>query len=376
MLRKCNLRLNGLRQVLSCRQFLYLLGLIIIVVTLILGLWYWFDSPHCLIFEFEERNRGIVSLKFINNSDAIIVGTMDGNVEIWDIEKRNLIMNMEIREPAQVACHPDGLRFATNWRGDCIRCGTILSPSEELFCRELPHVEVIEFSPSGKLLAAGGLDGIVKVWDASSGQILATFADHTHSVDAIAFREDRLLATGGAANTSIRIWDLSTKKLLTILDSHMDYISAFFFLNDATLLTMGSDRNRLASVRLNGTIRTWDIYTGDCILSHSVNSPIRSGAVSLNKAHFFAGCTNGMLLVGENHTLNVTNILSAHQGNISSLAVSSDGNVLVSTSDDLTRPSIIRFWDVNCMCRGRNNIKGRKENGVGKEKGVGTRLQR
>jgi WD40 repeat protein len=350
MLRKWSLWPDNLRQLLTCRRSLYMFG-VIIVLFLFLALWLWRNNSRCLIFELEEPNPGIVSLGFLQNSNVIIVGTMRGKVDIWDVEQRRLIKAMENREPTRVACHPDRATFATNWGDDCIRRGNVISPSEEFFYPELPHAKVIDFSPSGRLVAAGGLDAFVKVWTVSSGRVLAAFTDHTHSVNAMAFCGDRFLATGGSANDSICIWDLSTKKLLTTLDSHMDYVNQLFFLNDSTLLSMGSDRKRSPSIQTKGTIRIWDISTGDCKHSISTNCAVSTGVLSPDKNRFFVGCANGMLLTGESHTLHITHCLSAHRGYISALALSSDGMVLASASDDLTRPSIIRFWDVNSMCR-------------------------
>ena len=48
----------------------------------------------------------------------------------------------------------------------------------------------VAFSPEGKRLASGSGDSTVRVWDATSGQELATFRGHTGHVWSVAFSPD------------------------------------------------------------------------------------------------------------------------------------------------------------------------------------------
>src|SRR5437764_14900496 len=47
--------------------------------------------------------------------------------------------------------------------------------------------DALVFSPDGKLLASGGRNGVVRVWDAATGKELHTFTGHAETIRALAF---------------------------------------------------------------------------------------------------------------------------------------------------------------------------------------------
>jgi WD40 repeat protein len=304
----------------------------------------------CMMFEFEARDQCIISLGF-QDSKTLIAGSTNGKVSIWDIRRKRLINNLDASNPAIVACQPNGNCFAVNWQNECVKKINIRASNNEFTYSDFSNLEALKFSQSGKLLAAGGLDARVKVWEVASGRSLAVLKGHTHSIDTICFFGDRLLATGGTANDSMYIWDLATTKMLTTLDCHMDRVSEVFFLNDTTLLSMGAEHNRIPSLVSKGSIRIWDITSGTCIISVSTKSAILSGAISSDKKNYFCGCADGSILTGKCDSLQILDTFFAHRGNIRSLALSLDGRSLASTSDcdESTSSSIIRFWDVSCL---------------------------
>lgn len=107
----------------------------------------------------------------------------------------------------------------------------------------------LEFSPDGHLLAAGGGDGSVTVWNASTGEQRAMFAAHQGLLRAMGFnRAGTLLATAGSDNFW-RMWDAQTWQPLVVIPGSSDQVQ------------FSSDDRMAASLMYGGRVRRLEIAT-------------------------------------------------------------------------------------------------------------------
>lgn len=61
--------------------------------------------------------------------------------------------------------------------------------------------------PNGRVLASGGHDNTIKIWDPHSGNLVRTLEGHADTVRSVSFLADgRLLASKGR-DGSLRLWD-------------------------------------------------------------------------------------------------------------------------------------------------------------------------
>jgi WD40 repeat protein/transcriptional regulator with XRE-family HTH domain len=121
------------------------------------------------------------------------------------------------------------------------------------------------FSQDETMLASGGFNGEICIWNSSNGRLLNKVAGHRVWVYAVAFQSDgRRLASGGYYG-SVRIWNTEDLSLEMVLEGHTSSISSLAFTpDDAFLVTSSRD----------GAIRIWDLANGNCLhtLHHSDTS--------------------------------------------------------------------------------------------------------
>ncbi len=97
----------------------------------------------------------------------------------------------------------------------------------------------ISVSPDGALIATGGYDGIIRVWEAASGELIRALVGHSSSVHDVAFSPDgSLLASTGGLDNTARIWNAKTGMTLRILKNHKSFTSKLAWSPDGKKLVV------------------------------------------------------------------------------------------------------------------------------------------
>lgn len=97
------------------------------------------------------------------------------------------------------------------------------------------------FSPSGKILAGGGLDKIV-LWDVGTGNALRTISlGNNFSLRSLAFSPDeKMIAAGGLAK-SIKLFNIATGKQMNAFNLNRGYCWNIAFSPDGRILAAGGN---------------------------------------------------------------------------------------------------------------------------------------
>src|SRR5262249_34088931 len=111
----------------------------------------------------------------------------------------------------------------------------------------------LAYSPDSRYLAVARHNGVVRVWDAASGQLRQSFEGHKGPAWHVAFSPDsRTLASCGSDRT-VRLWDVAGGKALGAPFKHPAAVKGVAFRSDGRSVVATCD---------DGTVKVWDRDTG------------------------------------------------------------------------------------------------------------------
>lgn len=143
----------------------------------------------------------------------------------------------------------------------------------------------LAFSKDGRL-ASGSYDGAVKVWNVATAKLEFEITSiKPYDITSLAFSPEGDSLAIASSDKVINIWDARARKPKTILRRHSDTV---------TQVAFSYDGKALFSTSLDGTMRFWNLVTGESKVSDQYASGITGFAVGFpNPVHYVALATAG-----------------------------------------------------------------------------------
>jgi len=190
----------------------------------------------------------------------------------------------------------------------------------------------IDWSPDGDRIVTASRDDTAKVWDATSGELIATFSGHNDYVTSASWKPDGTLIATAGVDAIARIWDPATGEQLFVFSEHSGGIKTVAWSPDGKSIATASD---------DGTARIWDAESGGgAILIAEHDGPVWSVAWSPDGSK--------VATAGQDSTVRLWNADSGEQltkinlvDSVYRAVWSPDGTQLATASAD----GIAQVWD-------------------------------
>ncbi len=256
----------------------------------------------------KTRSGYAQSLAFTPDGKTLIVGTYQ-SVELWDVEKAKRVKKLKGHRGYVngIALHPAGDRFATSSLDATVRVWSLADYSTVMVLEDFPLlVQDVAYSPDGKYLATAGGDvdrvtkpGPVTVWNAETGELVHELVPHEKAAKSVAFSPDGQLLVSTSDDEKTNLYDVATGKARGYYNGHGRAT------NDALVAP-----------------------ESDVVISASGGRAKGGNAIHVWTA------SEGVLLG-----------MVEHREPINALAISADGRVLASASNDKT----VAIWDLGAL---------------------------
>ena len=254
------------------------------------------------------------------DSSLIASGSYDNTVKIWSAGDRAGDMRVEVQSLPHSG-RVNALAFIPN-------------PDASTAIKHSKSAE--------QRLVTGSGSGEIKLWDATSGELMTTIADQSGRIMSLAASPDGTFFASGGSNGSIKVWPVEAiaqqqsqtslrGEVLTGIGPQIDALA--FHPIDSNLLISGDH---------NGTIQVWDLERKEPTLTLTSDSDqIASIAISPDGRYLASGSYDNLIRIWNLETGQLEQTLLGHYKVVADVAFSPDGKVLASSSYDET----IKLWN-------------------------------
>ena len=199
-------------------------------------------------------------------------------------------------------------------------------------------IESMNFSRNGKLVIAsggrGGKSGNVAGWDIETGRRVLAVGEEQDSILSADISADQSLVAIGGTNKLIKVFDLATNEILYKIKKHSEWVTQVAFSPDGILL---------ATADRNGGLFVWEAGTGNPFYTlDGHKQEITSLSWRADGNFLLSASEEGAVRTWEMINGKQVRTWNAHSGGTLSAHYAQNGNIVTAGRD-----KTVKFWDGN-----------------------------
>jgi WD40 repeat protein len=266
-----------------------------------------------------------------------ITGADDGSLRAWNMETGTLLRIFEghVDRINAVAVTRDGKRAVSASNDRTLRVWDLTSGGLHRSRKgHTKRLRALVSTEDGSMAVSTSDDHKLKVWQTATRQEIRSFAGYGRWPLAVSPDGRHIVSVSPRRFASLQVMNCETWSVHQVLKGHIDVLRAVVIMPDSRQVVSASD---------DCTIRSWDISSGNPLLSiQTQRDYVRTLAAIPDGRCVISGSYNGIIKLWDLETGCEVRRFTGHTERINALAVSPDGKVFLSTSRDNT----LRLWNL------------------------------
>lgn len=168
---------------------------------------------------FDENSKGLEHGGFSPDWKTLFAVDGLGRVLVWEVATGKVLKRLQGRPPPVSAGVISRRHLALGAvQESVVRLYDLESGRESQLKGHKGAVRGLAFSPDETMLASGGLDGTIRLWNTANGEAIATLPGHMEETSDVAFSPDGRTLASVNMRLSVKLWHIATRRELVSWD--------------------------------------------------------------------------------------------------------------------------------------------------------------